>query len=346
MNTTQAAVLVNPKEPLQLIRLVVPELFRGQVLVKIRYSGICHTQLSECRGDRGEDHFLPHCLGHEGSGIVVARGEGVSKVNVGDHVILSWIRGSGLNGGPSRYLCENQVVNSGPITTFSQYAVISEDRVTSIPMSFSLLHAALIGCAIPTGYGAVVNVAEPKPGMSIGIYGCGGIGLCALIAAKISGCYPIIAIDINEEKLAVAKGQGADYIINPAKIDPVISISQISPEGLDYCIEATGIPSVMEQALLSVRNQGGVATIIGNARFGDRLSIDPRQLNQGKQLRGTWGGDIVPDRDFPRIIRLINAGIFNPSFLISRIYSLDEINLALDDLEQGHVIRPIIDMER
>lgn len=346
MKVTRAAILIKTKEPLHLATLEIPELKHGQVLVRIRYSGICHTQLGEWNGQRGEDRFLPHCLGHEGSGIVEAIGEGVSKVKSGDPVILSWIRGSGCNGGPSQYGWEGTQVNAGPITTFSQSAIVSEDRITRIPQKFSLLHAALIGCAIPTGYGAVVNVAQPRPGMSMSIFGCGGIGLCALITAKLSGCSPLIAVDTNEDKLVVARKLGADHTINPLMVDPVLAISTICPEGLDFSIEATGIPAVMEQALVSVKVQGGIATIIGNACFGDRLSIDPRQLNQGKQLRGTWGGDVIPDRDFPRIVRLIGGGILDPSYLISKIYSLDEINSALLDLEQGRVIRPIIDMER
>ncbi|HWQ63562.1 MAG TPA: zinc-binding dehydrogenase [Methanospirillum sp.] len=346
MNKTKAAILVETKTPLRIVDLHMPLVRKGQVLIKIKYSGICHTQLSECQGVRGKDTFLPHCLGHEGSGVVVDVGEGITKLKLGDHVILSWIRGSGMNGGPGKYQWGDQLVNAGPITTFSQYALISEDRVTSIPKNFSLLYAALIGCAIPTGYGAVVNVAQPKPGMSMGIYGCGGIGLCALKAAKISGCTPIVAIDTNEGKLAAAKELGATHIINPGDRAPLTEIFKICPQGLDFCIEATGVPSVMEQVLPSVRNQGGVATIIGNAHFGDRITVDPHEFNQGKQLRGTWGGDIVPDRDFPRIIHLIDAGIFNPDFLISRIYSLNQINEALDDLATGRVIRPIIDMER
>jgi S-(hydroxymethyl)glutathione dehydrogenase/alcohol dehydrogenase len=346
MNKTKAAILVETKKPLVISVLRIPPAGKGQVLVKIRYGGICHTQLSECLGVRGVDKFLPHCLGHEGSGMVIHTGEGVSKVKPGDHVILSWIRGSGMNGGPSLYSWDNQQVNAGPITTFSQYALISEDRVTPISKDFSLLYAALIGCAIPTGYGAVVNVAQPKPGMSIGIFGCGGIGLCALKAAKILGCTPLIAVDTNEKKLAVAKEQGATHVINPEKTDLITTILQVCPGGLDFCIEATGVPSVMNQSLISVRSQGGAAIIIGNARYGDRISLDPRELNNGKQLRGTWGGDTIPDRDFPRIVRLIDSGILNPSFLISRIYSLDEINEALDDLSTGQAIRPIIDMEK
>lgn len=346
MNVTKAAVLFDTNEPLRILLLTIPDLKQGQVLVRIKYSGICHTQLGECKGERGDDRFLPHCLGHEGSGVVEAVGDGVSKVMAGDKVILSWIRGTGSNGGPVRYLWNDIPVNAGPITTFQNYAVISEDRVTKIPNTFSLLYAALIGCAIPTGYGAVINVAQPRPGMSMAIFGCGGIGLCALMAAKISGCCPVFAVDTNDEKLTVAKEMGADYIINPFKTDSLSMIYQVCPDGPDCSIEATGITDVMEQALMCVKNQGGIATIIGNARFGDRLSFDPRQLNLGKQLRGTWGGDVIPDRDFPRIIRLIECGLMDPSFLISKIYSLDGINTALDDLENGRVIRPIIDMEQ
>lgn len=345
MRTIRAAVLVHHNEPLELVHLKLPELAKGQVLVKIRYSGICHTQLGEWKGLRGPDRFLPHCLGHEGSGVVTALGEGVTKVKPGDHVILSWIKGSGMDGGPVQYQWGETTVNAGPITTFSEYAVISEDRVTLIPGTLSLLYAALIGCAIPTGYGAVVNVAQPRPGMSFGIFGCGGIGLSALIAAKLSGCVPIIAIDINDEKLAVAREQGATHTINPLYGPIPDVLLDITQGGLDIAIEATGVPEVMEMMLPLVKRQGGIAVLIGNARFGDTISIDPHEFNLGKQLRGTWGGDTIPDRDFPRIVRLISSGIINPSFFISRIYSLEEINLAMSDLAEGKVIRPIIDMD-
>ena len=148
------------------------------------------------------------------------------------------------------------------------------DRVAKIPNTFSLLYAALIGCAIPTGYGAVINVAQPRPGMSMAIFGCGGIGLCALMAAKISGCCPVFAVDTNDEKLTVAKEMGADYIINPFKTDSLSMIYQVCPDGLIVLL-ATGITDVMEQALMCVKNQGGLQLLLGMRDLGIDYHLIP-----------------------------------------------------------------------
>ena len=341
---TEAAILVEIKKPLVVAEIEMPSLKPGQVLVDISYSGICHTQLSECQGIRGEDKFLPHCLGHEGSGIVRETGTGVTKVKKGDKVIISWIKGSGSDIPSTVYQWENTRVNSGGVTTFSCQSIISENRLTVIPNDISMQHAALIGCAVPTGLGAVLNTAQPRPGQSIVIFGTGGIGLCAVAGAAISGCAPIIAVDINPEKLVVAQKMGATHCICSKSTEPLEEIVKICPGGVDYAIEATGIPDVMNLALTSVRSQGGVAVVIGNARFGDKLAIDPRQLNMGKQLRGTWGGDNNPDVDFPRYCQLVKYGRLNLDFLVSPPYPLYEINRALEDLANGKVVRPLIDI--
>jgi S-(hydroxymethyl)glutathione dehydrogenase/alcohol dehydrogenase len=343
---TDAAILIELQKPLAVASIEIPPLLPGQVLVDISYSGICHTQLSECRGTRGEDKFLPHCLGHEGSGVVREIGSGVTKVKVGDRVIISWIKGTGADISSTVYLWGNKQVNAGGVTTFSRQSVISENRLTVIPNDISLEAAALVGCAVPTGMGAVLNTARPRPGQSIAIFGTGGIGLCAVAGAAISGCAPIIAIDINPEKLTVAKKMGATNCICSKTSNPLEEIMKICPGGIDFAIEATGIPDVMNLALTSVRAQGGVAVVIGNANFKDKLIIDPRQLNMGKQLRGTWGGDNNPDIDFPRYCHLIKYGRLNLEPLMSPAYSLSNINQALTDLAMGHVVRPLIDMSR
>jgi S-(hydroxymethyl)glutathione dehydrogenase/alcohol dehydrogenase len=235
-------------------------------------------------------------------------------------------------------------VNAGGITTFSRHAVISENRLTPIPAGISAKVAALIGCAIPTGVGVVVNTAQPRPGQSLAVFGTGGIGMCVIAGAVVSGCAPIIAVDVLAEKLAQAKSVGASHVFNPAEGDPVEAIRKTCPGGVDFAIEATGKPAVMRQALASVRSQGGTAVVIGNARRGECMELDPWELNLGKRLLGTWGGDNWPDRDFPRYGRLLQCGKLNVAPLLSRSYRLNEINLALDDMKRGAVVRPLIDM--
>ena len=341
---TKAAILVETGKPLVLDELEIPALKPGQVLVEVVFSGVCHTQVLECRGYRGEDPYLPHCLGHEGSGIVHDTGPGVTKVKVGDRVILSWIKGSGADVTGTVYRWSSRSVNAGGITTFSRRSVISENRLTVMPEDISMRDAAIIGCAVPTGLGAVFNTAQPRPGQSIAIFGTGGIGLCAVAGAVIAGCTPVIAVDIQPDKLKLAKQMGATHLIHAAEMNPVEEANRICPNGVDFAIEASGRPKVMLQALYSVRNQGGIVVVIGNARHGERVELDPKQLNLGKQLRGTWGGDNWPDRDFPRYCKLLSSGKLNLEPLLSKTYSLNEINEAIDDLEAGKVVRPLIDL--
>lgn len=338
---TAAAILVDI-DRIVIDDIELPPLKAGQVLVEIKYSGVCHTQLLEVRGHRGKDAYLPHCLGHEGSGVVVQTGEKVEKVKPGDHVILSWIKGSGANVAGSIFDWKGQKVNAGAITTFSKYSIISENRLTPISKDFPMKEAALLGCAIPTGLGVVFNTARPRAGESLAVFGCGGIGLCAIKGASISGCAPVIAIDVNPKKLEAALMMGATHTIDATKEDPVEAIQKIG--SLDFAIEASGSPIAMIQALRAIRPQGGAAVIVGNARHGQHLSFDPKELNQGKRILGTWGGDNNPDIHYPRYCNLIRYGQLNATPLIGKSYSLSQIELALNDLEQGQVLRPMIDM--
>jgi S-(hydroxymethyl)glutathione dehydrogenase/alcohol dehydrogenase len=341
---TPAAILVETGRPLVIDDIDVPPLAAGQALVEIEYSGVCHTQLLEVKGHRGTDPFLPHCLGHEGSGIVREVGPGVTKVRPDDRVILSWIKGSGANVAGSSYQWNGRKVNSGAITTFSRFSVISENRLTPMPGSLAMREAALLGCAVATGMGAVLNTAAAQSGQSIAVFGTGGVGLCAVAAPAIAGCTPIIAVDPLAERLELARQMGATHLVDPRTCDPVEHIRQICPGGVDIAVEASGRPAVMRQALDCVRSQGGIAVIIGNARQGEELTIDPRQLNMGKQLRGTWGGDTLPDRDFPIFCRHLECGRLNLKPLVADTFPLERINEALAALERGAVGRPIIDL--
>ncbi|HJZ54804.1 MAG TPA: zinc-binding dehydrogenase [Gemmataceae bacterium] len=341
---TTAAVLVELGKPLEFADLTIPSLKPGQALVEVVYSGVCHTQVGEARGHRGEDRFLPHCLGHEGSGIVRELGPGVSKVKPGDRVILSWIKGGGLDVPGTVYDWNGRNVNAGGITTFATYSLISENRLTVVPDGMSMRLAALVGCAVPTGAGVVFNTAQPRPGQSVVVFGVGGIGSCAIAAAALSGCTPVIAVDINPDKLALARQLGATHAIESKSTDAVAEILKLCKGGADFAIEATGIPAVMRQALACVRHQGGAAVVIGNARFGTTLEIDPRELNMGKRLLGTWGGDNAPDRDYPRYCKLLMSGRLDLEPLLSRSYGLADVNAALDELERGKAARPLLDI--
>jgi S-(hydroxymethyl)glutathione dehydrogenase / alcohol dehydrogenase len=341
---TIAAILVETGKPLVIDDLEIPRLQPGQALVEIHASGVCHTQLLEAKGLRGEDKFLPHCLGHEGSGVVKEIGAGVTKVKPEQKVILSWIKGSGINVLGTQYEWHGRKVNAGAITTFSRYAVISENRLTPLPDGIDMAQAALLGCAVPTGVGSVWNTAGARPGNSFVIFGVGGVGLSAVAGAVLAGCSPVIAVDLVAERLELARQLGATHTVDPKTGDAVQQILKICAGGVDIALEATGRPAVMKQAVACVRSQGGVAVIIGNSPEGEMLALDPKQLNQGKQLRGTWGGDNVPDRDYPRYCELLRAGKLNVKPIVSRSFPLEQVNQALASLEHGAVGRPIIGM--
>ncbi len=341
---TAAAVLVETGKPLVVTEIEIPILQPGQSIIEILMSGVCHNQVGETRGIRGEDKFVPHCLGHEGYGIVREVGPGVKKVKPGDKVILSWMKGSGFEVPGTKYLWNGKPVNSGAITTFSRFSVISENRLNPVSLEMNPREAALFGCAIPTGLGSVMNTASARPGQSIAVFGTGGVGLCAITGAAIVGCYPIIAVDINPMKLKAAQAVGATHVINAANENTLEVIKSLVPEGLNIAIEAAGQPTLMSQALESVHPRGGTAVVIGNAKFGSKLEINPRQLNDGKRLFGTWGGDNDPDRDFPRYLKLLKSGRLKLDAFTTQAYKLENVNQALDDLEAGKAVRPLIDM--
>lgn len=343
---TDAAVLTAIDRPLSLQKLKVPHPNSGQVLVRIMWSALCHSQLNEIRGRKGPDAFLPHTLGHEGSGIVLATGDGVSKVSTGDHVTLTWIAGDGLDAGPTLYDGPNGTINSGPISTFLRTAAISENRVVRIDRDMPLREAALFGCAIPTGLGMVRHDAAVQPGESIAIFGVGGIGLAALVGAKIQDAAIIIAIDRSEEKLERAKRLGATHTINGDDQDAVAAIQKIvEPKGLDVAIEAVGATAVMEQAFKAIRANGRTV-IAGNPPSGDVISLDPMDLIKGKSLMGTSGGGCKPESETSEFQDLYRCGKLPLEEMITHEYPLEMINQAFGDLERGRVGRALINMAK
>lgn len=341
---TEAALLVATGRPLVMAEIDVPALKRGQVLVEVAYSGACGTQVMEWRGDKGEDKWLPHCLGHEGSGVVLETGPEVTKVKPGDKVVLSWIKGDGIEAGGALYEWDGQRVNAGGVTTFQRHAVVSENRLTPAPARLPLELAILLGCAAPTGMGAVINVLNARAGQTIAVFGTGGVGLNACMAAAFAETSRIIAVDPNPERRALAQAFGATDAVDPSAGDPVAAIRDLVPGGVDLAVEASGLPPVMAQAVAAVRQQGGRAVVIGNAKHGSELVLDPGVFNQGKSLMGTWGGDSQPDRDYPRYAEMLASGRFDLRPLLPARYTLEQADQALQDLAAGRVGRPLIDM--
>ncbi|MGZ5929376.1 MAG: zinc-binding dehydrogenase [Rhizomicrobium sp.] len=342
----RAAILHETNQPLRVeAGIEVPPLAEGQVLVQIAYAGVCHSQVMEVRGGRGEDKYLPHMLGHEGTGIVVETGPGVSKVARGQKVILGWVKGEGANTGGTTYRQQDRVINAGAVTTFGEYAVVAENRCTPLPEGVPMDVGVLFGCAVPVGAGIVTNTVQPKAGSTVAVFGLGGVGLSALMACLLYDCREIIAVDVVPEKLALARTLGATRTINAAEEDPVAELRRLTGgAGVDYSIESAGATATIEQAFNAVRRFGGLCVFASHPRGGEMIKLDPYELICGKRILGSWGGESHPDRDIARFAELYRSGRLPLQNLITRRYSLDQVNEALDDLEQRRSLRPLIEI--
>ncbi len=337
---TRAAVLVELGRPLVLADIEVPALKAGQVLVEIGLTGVCHTQLLEARGRRGPDAWLPHLLGHEAVGTVLEAGPGTSRVKAGQRVVLSWMKAGGAEAGGAVYTWDGKKVNSGGVTTFQRHAVVSENRLTPLPAGLDPRVGALLGCAVPTGFGMVFNALQLKAGQTVAVFGLGGIGLCAVAAAG-GGRGDVVGVDPRADRRAAARAAGATHDLAPGD-GLAAALKALAPGGFDGAIEASGRPAVMATALDCVRQRGGTAVVAGNAPAGETLTLDPKAFNLGKRLLGTWGGDNEPDRDFPRWAALLaKADALAP--LLPAPVPLSAVNAALDDLESGRALRPLLD---
>lgn len=347
----RAAVLEELGRPLRVREdLEIPALKAGQVLVQIAFSGVCHSQLMEVRGRRGTDPYVPHLLGHEATGVVRAAGSEVTKVSPGDRVILSWIRGSGLDAGGCVYSrADGTRVNAGGVTTFSEYSVVSENRCVKLPSNLPLDVGVLLGCAIPTGAGMVVNTLGPTEESTLLIVGAGGIGLSALLAATRLGCKYRIVVDVSQEKLDLAKSLGATHIFLSGRTEADIQAVNAKVreltlgKGVDYAVDAAGRTRTIEQAFECIR-RGGRAVFASHPEAGSKISIDPFEMINGKRLEGSWGGQSRPDRDFPIWSEWYASGKFPMDRLLTQRYALKEVNEALDDLEAGRVGRPLLEI--
>ena len=340
-----AAVLTKTGNPLEFVEVTTPdELSPGQVLIRMIFSGACASQIHEIDGRKGPDAFLPHLLGHEAVAEVVWCGPHVQTVASGDIVVAHWRKGSGIQSAPPTLNSSIGPVNAGSVTTFSQYSVVSENRLSPLPEGISLESATLLGCAFTTGFGAVVHEAKVRPGESALIVGFGGIGISILKTLKLVSSTPVVVLDVSEEKLELAMALGADHAFNvnlgPEEIHQRIS-RVMGSEGADIAFEATGIKSAIEMAY-RLTNSEGRTLLLGVPDSQDPAVIPTLPLHLGKQLLGSHGGSSNPDVDIPRIAAIVRAGLLNLDDFPIATYDFGDIGQALETLRSGTLGRVLI----
>lgn len=350
-----AAIVEEFNKPLVVEQLEIPALKCGQVLVQVYCSGVCGAQLGHIAGVKVKKEFLPFLLGHEGGGEVIDVGSSVRHVKTGDRVVLHWRSGVGIESEFPKYTRQDgSTVGAGLVTTFNDYAVVSENRITRIPKDIPYEIAALMGCCVTTGLGLINNEAHLKIGESIAVFGCGGVGLSVIQGASMVSGNPIIAIDLSDDKLSLAKECGATHTINSRHIDVCSGIEKYimdSPAIVDVCVDTTGNTECIEMAYNMTR-AGGRTIMVGQPKPGqDFVFRNPVQHFNGKMLMDSEGGQTDPSTDINRYLGLYRQGKFDPEKLISLnidkfFFGLNEINRVLDMLRSGSILgRAIIRME-
>jgi Zn-dependent alcohol dehydrogenase len=350
-----AAIFVEPKKPLVVDQVEFPDPGSDQVLVKLFASGVCHSQLHTMGRPPRPGRRLPALLGHESTGIVVARGRDVCHVKEGDRVITTWVDRDNSKTPQRRVdhaLNDHEQYTatwqgrevSHSAATWAEYALASERVVLPLPADLPTDVTAIVGCAVMTGAGAIINTLRVHSGQSVAIFGAGGIGLCAIAAASIVDAYPLIVVDVNAEKLAFAKRFGATHVFNPNETDIVQAIKDLTGGGTDYAVDAVGLPQTQEQILRCVRpgysgmNRGGTALLVGITPPDAKATLDTSLFVGNRSFTRTSGGDCRPERDFPIFLRWYREGKLKLDELITNRYKLEQINQAVDDLEHGRIL--------
>jgi len=374
---TEAAVLYEIGKPCPYAEsrpLVVEELYLDgpgplEVLVEIVGAGLCHSDLSAINGVRPRP--TPLVLGHEASGVVREIGSGVEDLRVDDHVVFSYVPMCGrclfcATGRPA--LCEKggaanvagtllsghrrfKNVDEGllnhhlGVSAFSRFTVAAQESLVKVDPTVSLETAALFGCAVMTGVGAVLNTAQVKPGTSVVVFGLGGVGLSAVLGGRAVGAYPLIAVDVLDQKLQLAKRLGATHVVNSLEASPVEEIREITGGGAACALDAVGDEKVLMDAY-SATGRGGKTVAIGIPHPSKHLSVPVVGIvGEERTILGSYMGSCVPVRDIPRFLDLYQAGILPVDLLLSRKIRLDEINSAFDALERGEVVRQVVTFE-
>ena len=371
---TRAAVLYEMQQatpyaesqPLEIQELELTGPGPGEVLVEVSNAGLCHSDLSVIDGSR--PRVMPMVMGHEASGVVREIGEGVHDLAPDDHVVFSFVPVCGhclpcSTGRPA--LCENGarantagILLAGDrhfkdstgqelnhhlgVSAFSQYTVAAQESLVKIDPNVPLEEAALFGCAVMTGVGAVMNTARVEPGTSVAVFGLGGVGLSAVLGAVASGAWPIIAVDLLHAKLELAKKMGATYTIDAKDGDTVQAIKDLTGGGAHYAFESVGNERVLVQAYQATQ-RGGTTITVGLPHPSKQFAVSAVSLvAEERAVKGSYMGSAVPKRDIPRYIALYQAGLLPVDLLLSDTITLDEINPAFDALAKGEAVRQVV----
>jgi S-(hydroxymethyl)glutathione dehydrogenase/alcohol dehydrogenase len=364
---TRAAVATGPGQPLSIETVDLEGPKDGEVLVEIKATGLCHTDAFTLSGDDPEGLF-PSILGHEGAGVVVDVGQGVTSLKAGDHVIplytpecrqckfclsgktnlcgaIRETQGRGvMPDGSSRFSLNGEPLHHFMGTsTFSNYTVVPEIALAKIRDDAPFDKVCYIGCGVTTGLGAVINTAKVEPGANVAVFGLGGIGLNVIQGARLTGADRIIGIDLNAAKRELAEKFGMTDFINPSEVDNVVAaIVDLTDGGVDYSFECIGNVNVMRQALECCHKGWGESIIIGVAGAGKEISTRPFQLVTGRVWRGTAFGGAKGRTDVPKIVDWYMNGKINIDDLITHILSLEQINEGFDLMHRGESIRSVV----
>jgi S-(hydroxymethyl)glutathione dehydrogenase/alcohol dehydrogenase len=338
----------------------------GEVEVEIAAAGVCRSDLHAIEG-----HWpvpIPAVLGHEGAGIVTSLGPGVTGLEVGDHVVLSWVPTCGtcrqcaaqrpwlcepadelifaqgvLYDGTSRWRKgDDRLHHFFGVSAFAERVVVPASGAIPIRRDAPLDVAAIVGCGVATGVGAIVNTAQVPAGAELAVIGCGGVGLSCVQGARLAGATRIVAVDVNPAKLAVAKALGAHDTVDASQADTVTALRDLQPAGFDYVVDAIGHVETTEQAIAAL-GMGGAAVIVGAPRAGERARFDPLALVDANQrILGSNYGSTDPRRDFPRLVDRYMSGELDLDTLVSGRRPLSEIHGALAQLADGHALRTLL----
>jgi alcohol dehydrogenase len=351
--------------PLEVLDLELAPPGRGELLVRIAAAGLCHSDLSVIDGSRPRP--VPMALGHEAAGVVEALGDGVADLTVGDHVVLVFVPSCGrcgpcASGRPA--LCEPGAKANGAGTLLSgerrltfraapvnhhlgvsasaTHAVVARESCVKIDRELPLELAALFGCAVLTGVGAVINTAKVEPGASVAVVGLGGVGLSAVIGAKLAGARRIVAIDLSDEKLAFARALGATDAVNAGTPDAAQAIRSLTGGGVEVAFDMAGAVPALELAY-AVTARGGMTVTAGLPHPEKRMALAPVTLvAEERTLKGSYIGSAAPLRDVPRLIALFRAGKLPVDALLTHRLTLDEINEGFDRLREGIGVRQVV----
>lgn len=341
----------------------------GELLIKVRAAGLCHSDLSVI--DSSRPRVMPMVLGHEAAGVVEACGPGVTAFAPGDHVVFSFVpvcghcdpcasgRAALCEPGAAANVAGSLLGGTRPFSTgqgdalnhhlgvsgFAERTVVSQRSAVKMDPALPFEIAALFGCAVMTGVGAVVNTAQLRTGQSIAIFGLGGVGLAALLGAVAAGAYPVMAIDVNPDKLALAGELGASHCIQAGKnVDVPADIKAAVKGGVDIAIETVGHEQVLADAYHATR-RGGTTITVGLPHPGRMLSLSAVSLvAEERTLKGSYMGSCVPSRDLPRFVALYQAGRLPVDRLLTHTLTLDEVNEGFDRLARGEAVRQVVVM--